>query len=351
VTCSGKTITLTGAGAGVTILDAGAVRRFFTLNNGCKLVLRSLSLRTGNRGGSGGNTGVGALRIAGGGTRGRLEVYHNSAWGTICDDAFRVKSAEVACKQMGMIGGTFYVAGGSGANIRMDDVACRGTESKLMQCPFNGWGSNDCGGNENVGVECAYGKGGGAISAESGSTLDARDVEFKDNSANYVRHSRAAAPPPASARATATAAHTRAPTPRPRRTRARNPGRRRIRFRRHRFLHELRLHFEFRHWLCAFACRCPLPRCRRRRWQQLRAPSLTPPPTHTHTHTPILAPPSPPHCPRPRATQGGVLLVLSSGTVTFASTLPSNSFSGNTGGANNYGNCYKDSGNIIGSCS
>jgi hypothetical protein len=40
----------------------------------------------------------------------------------------------------------------------------------------------------------------------------------------------------------------------------------------------------------------------------------------------------------------------SSGTATFASTHPANSFSGNTASNNNYGNCYK-SGTITGSCS
>jgi hypothetical protein len=44
---------------------------------------------------------------------------------------------------------------------------------------------------------------------------------------------------------------------------------------------------------------------------------------------------------------------VGSGTATFASTLPANSFSGNTGssGNNNYGNCYKSSSSTItGSC-
>ena len=54
---------------------------------------------------------------------------------------------------------------------------------------------------------------------------------------------------------------------------------------------------------------------------------------------------------RLHANQGAVLLVNTGGsTATFASTLPANSFSGNTG-ANNYGNCYKENrGTITGSC-
>jgi hypothetical protein len=52
-----------------------------------------------------------------------------------------------------------------------------------------------------------------------------------------------------------------------------------------------------------------------------------------------------------RASQGAVLYVHLAGTATFASTPPANSFSGNTGGTNNYGNCYEGYGAIIGSCS
>jgi hypothetical protein len=49
------------------------------------------------------------------------------------------------------------------------------------------------------------------------------------------------------------------------------------------------------------------------------------------------------------ATQGAVLHVQPGGTATFASTLPANSFSGNTAPHNNYGNCM-NYGTITGSC-
>ncbi|CAG2194245.1 Hemicentin-1,Coadhesin,Adhesion G protein-coupled receptor B3,Thrombospondin-2,Thrombospondin-1,Mucin-like protein [Mytilus edulis] len=100
----------------------------------------------------------GDLRLNGGNNpeEGRLEIYHNSQWGTICNDNFDTPDAVVACRQLGYRTPTpiVYTAGGGSDPIWLVNMACDGTEMRIDSCRHSGWGIVNCNHGKDVGVRC-----------------------------------------------------------------------------------------------------------------------------------------------------------------------------------------------------
>eukprot|EP00057_Strongylocentrotus_purpuratus_P035343 XP_798676.3 PREDICTED: neurotrypsin [Strongylocentrotus purpuratus] len=104
----------------------------------------------------------GSVRLAGTGypNRGRVEVYHNEEWGTVCDDYWDYYDAKVVCRQLGFIDSqpkAYYKSyfGAGDGRIWLDNMACGGGEDRLEYCiSSNGWGTHDCSHGEDAGVYC-----------------------------------------------------------------------------------------------------------------------------------------------------------------------------------------------------
>lgn len=90
---------------------------------------------------------------------GRVEVLHDGQWGTVCDDEWDIRDAQVVCRAVDCgtaqtaKSGAFFGQGVGG--IWLDDVGCIGNETSLLHCRHPTLGENNCGHGEDAGVVCS----------------------------------------------------------------------------------------------------------------------------------------------------------------------------------------------------
>ncbi|KAF5889683.1 scavenger receptor cysteine-rich type 12, partial [Clarias magur] len=99
-----------------------------------------------------------SLRLSGGkgSCSGRLEVYHNAMWSSVCDHQWNIRNAQVVCRQLdcgSALSADRNVSFGPGeGTIWLNRVKCRGDEIHLWDCHHSLKNHTDC---SPAGVTCA----------------------------------------------------------------------------------------------------------------------------------------------------------------------------------------------------
>ena len=94
---------------------------------------------------------------------GRVEVWHNGQWGTVCESGWNYNNVKVVCRQLGLsyvnaeIKTGAYFDNGT-RHVWLNDVVCTGSEENLWSCEHTKMGANtSCTHNFYVGVVCQSG--------------------------------------------------------------------------------------------------------------------------------------------------------------------------------------------------
>ena len=99
------------------------------------------------------------MRLVGGSSsnEGRVEVYYNGEWGSVCGDVWDDTDAGVVCRELGLgSSGRSAYFGSNGNPVLLGDVVCSDNDMVLARCGHSGVNiTGKCSGF--AGVKC-YGK-------------------------------------------------------------------------------------------------------------------------------------------------------------------------------------------------
>ncbi|XP_026208372.1 deleted in malignant brain tumors 1 protein-like [Anabas testudineus] len=102
------------------------------------------------------------IKVAGTGSTqcsGRVEIYHNNIWGTVCDDEWDLNDAAVVCRELNcgaaLSAPTSALFGEGSDQIWLNKVACSGNERSLAECEHGGFAKHNCDHSEDAGVVCS----------------------------------------------------------------------------------------------------------------------------------------------------------------------------------------------------
>ncbi|XP_025103083.1 deleted in malignant brain tumors 1 protein-like [Pomacea canaliculata] len=125
-----------------------------------------------------------SARVVGGtADAGRLEIWYDGTWGTVCEDGFGQRDALVACRMLGFNSTTAVAVGsakyGAGSGpILFNELQCVGHETSLAQCPYSELYRHNCGHWDDVGVMCNFNSAQQMSARVVGGTADAGRLEL-----------------------------------------------------------------------------------------------------------------------------------------------------------------------------
>lgn len=90
-------------------------------------------------------------------TQGLVQVYHNNAWGWICNQQWDDIDSKVVCQELGYENATLLYGDpvDKSGIIWMNKVNCDGSEGSLISCAYDGWLDHNCTKGRLAGVVCS----------------------------------------------------------------------------------------------------------------------------------------------------------------------------------------------------